>query len=839
MTGERQADAVKHDDMTGKRKKGLLLYPEFPADSFWSYRYIMNFVNRKAAFPPLGLLTFAAYMTETWDFELLDFNVHKYEISYLIEKINESDAVFVSAMSIQKPSLVTLLEATSGSTRAPWVLGGPLASTYRDQIMNPEAYSDKVLHDGLDIVVWGEAAEWIEAVQNELEAHPVHSSSEPRLFIPPQVMETKPGAQKYLLDRNIFKPLEGVPIPRWDLIDIKDYWSMMIQTTAGCPFRCKFCDIIMFNGGFSRPKNRINVVRELEEIYALGHRGSVFTVDDNFIGNIAAISEILDDIIEFQRRHDYPFDLFTQASVDIGKPQNEHIIEKMQKAGFSAVFMGIENPNPEALKAMNKKQNNLVDLKETVKRIQQYGIEVFAGFIFGSDEDTKESADGIIEFVKQTDIVTAMTGMLTPLPHTVLYDELEREGRLMKSEFVANNIDDEIQFIPKRMTMDEMREGIKRITKTLFHHSEAFRRSLSMLRNTPPHIFSSKRFEWSYLKAAALSMWRQGIKRVDSNYFSFLRRAISLDSESIRRAKGEFRELRRIWLPVLRSNVSEIRLSEDMCGSLEKLLDILPDAIIRYKTNIARDAAGEICKGMRKSLADRVMKREELLFAYEAVSLYYDRRSRQYSFPGYYLKRFFELAVKTLHYETVVETLFSGKRRNALDRAASMVRSARAERPATKEADGSISVAILEHSYPGQIKMRLEVFLKELGVRVVPAREYINSKLEDGQKLLKQGDETVRHALHEYIYSLQGKTDFIIVPIRRDLNQFQERFVTEYEYLASKIKSGAAALPMLIDIDLDKEYALLRASFTKIGLLFNEDIEKVRMAYCKAFEFAV
>ena len=142
---------------SGTRKKGLLLVPEFPSDSFWSYRYIMRLIGRKAAFPPLGLLTFAGYLPDSWDLELVDLNTRAPSDAALRAMISRADAVFVSAMSIQKRSLVAILDGPARGLATPFVLGGPLASSFRDQILDPLSESDRVLHDGLDMLAWGEA----------------------------------------------------------------------------------------------------------------------------------------------------------------------------------------------------------------------------------------------------------------------------------------------------------------------------------------------------------------------------------------------------------------------------------------------------------------------------------------------------------------------------------------------------------------------------------------------------------------------------------------------------------------------------------------------------------
>ena len=129
------------------------------------------------------------------------------------------------------------------------------------------------------------------------------------------------------------------------LVDIADYRALMKQTTVGCRFRCDFCDIIQFNGGFTRPKTLESIREDLEIMYKLGHRGGIFTVDDNFVGNPQAIEVILEEMIAFQREHGYPFSFYTQASLDLGSPKLHHLVPLMKQAGFNEVFLGIENPD--------------------------------------------------------------------------------------------------------------------------------------------------------------------------------------------------------------------------------------------------------------------------------------------------------------------------------------------------------------------------------------------------------------------------------------------------------------------------------------------------------------
>jgi radical SAM superfamily enzyme YgiQ (UPF0313 family) len=195
--------------------RGLLLYPEFPDSSFWSYRHIMPMVGAKSAFPPLGLITFASAMPAHWSFELLDLNVERPSEAALRERIASVDAVFVSAMSVQKRSLVGLLAGPARGLDTPWVLGGPYPSSYRDHILHAKTESDAVLHRGLDVLVWGECDRWISTIDALLQGKRArHSDAAPELLIPEAIAAQEPGSRKALNDRSIFRELETTPPPR-------------------------------------------------------------------------------------------------------------------------------------------------------------------------------------------------------------------------------------------------------------------------------------------------------------------------------------------------------------------------------------------------------------------------------------------------------------------------------------------------------------------------------------------------------------------------------------------------------------------------------------------------
>ena len=649
-----------------RMKKGLLIASEFPADSFWSFKYVMKYIRRKAPFPPVGLLTFAALMPQDeWEFELVDLNVERLSSQKLRKKIQDSDAVFTGAMNVQRDSLVELLKGPAHGTDTPWVLGGPLASTYRDSIMNPRNEMDEVLHRGVDYLVWGEASPWIADLNRRLEEAPTHSDESPFLFIPEQVLNAPEASRKYLQDRSIFEPFDGLPSPRWDLIDVGDYRALMLQTTAGCRFRCNFCDIIQFNGGFPRAKGGTDVTRELQAIYDTGFRGGVFTVDDNFVSEPKAMEEILNAMTEFQRQHDYPFEFFTQASIDLGKESLSYLVPLMQQAGFATVFLGIENPDPAALRQMNKIQNIKTAPKDTIGLLQKNGIEVQAGFIFGADTDTRQTADNIVDFVEKNGVFSAMTGTLTPLPHTPLYVELKEQGRLLEAELACNNVDDTVQFKPV-MGLDNLQSGFFHILESLFSPQAMYGRAERLIGRLDTHIFTSSHLEASHVSAALRSFVRQSLSGVwtkeQRSYLHLLKRALQLDRQFLRDIRTEARSLGSYWDKVGAVAKNDIELDGQDAKRFAEMLSYAQDALVRCRPDMGLAEIQDFVQRVREEVAQGVLPRTEAQSVYEAAREYLLAKRALFQFPGSHLVKAIELSIVGIHYGTVVDHVLTKMR---------------------------------------------------------------------------------------------------------------------------------------------------------------------------------
>jgi radical SAM superfamily enzyme YgiQ (UPF0313 family) len=341
--------------------KVLLVYPEYPV-TFWSFDYALKFISKKAAYPPLGLLTVAAMLPDDWEVRLMDLNVEKLKDADL----KWADYVMISAMLIQKKSVFNILaKCRSLATRV--IAGGPLFNS------TPDEYIDLVDH----------------LILNEAE-----------LTLPPFLADLRAGNPKKVYRTNAFPEMNLTPTPRWDLIKIEKYATLMIQCSRGCPFDCEFCDITALYGRRARVKNADQLMKELEAIYNLGWRNSVFIVDDNFIGNKGKIKKMLPRLIHWMQTYDYPFQFITEASINLA--DDDELIELMAEAGFNRVFIGLETPNEESLEECSKHQNRDRNMVDAIKKLQAENRLRF--------DVTGDNTDGTINFIPRMDKETLIKG---------------------------------------------------------------------------------------------------------------------------------------------------------------------------------------------------------------------------------------------------------------------------------------------------------------------------------------------------------------------------------------------------------------------------------------------
>jgi radical SAM superfamily enzyme YgiQ (UPF0313 family) len=448
--------------------KILLVYPEYP-DTFWSFKHALKFIFKKATDPPLGLLTVAAMLPEEWEKKLVDMNVNK-----LRDKdLKWADYVFISGMSIQKESAKGII-ARCNKLGTKIVAGGPIFTAGYEEF------------EGVDHFVLNEA----------------------EITLSPFLEDLKNGVAKHIYTSDQFANLKETPAPLLELINMKKYASMNIQYSRGCPYNCDFCDITLLYGHKPRTKDKNQVIAELESIYSRGWRGSVFFVDDNFIGNKGKLKrEILPAVAQWMKQKKHPFTLFTQTSINLS--DDEKLMELMIKAGFNLVFVGIETPHEESLTECAKFHNKNRDMIACIKKMQKSGFQVQGGFIVGFDSDPLSIFERQIAFIQESGIVTAMVGLLNVLKGTKLHHRLEKENRLL-TEVTGDNTDCTVNFVSK-MNNDVLIDGYKKIMATIYSPSYYYARVKKFLREYKPLNRGAFRFDFTHLAAFFRSIVSLGI----------------------------------------------------------------------------------------------------------------------------------------------------------------------------------------------------------------------------------------------------------------------------------------------------------------------------------------
>ncbi len=457
----------------------LLLYAKFP-DTFWSFIHALKFVSKKASLPPMGLATVAAMLPREWGKRLVDVNVRELRD----DDLAWADCVFISAMNAQLDSVRKLI-ARCRAVGKIIVAGGPLFTLEHEQFPEVNHF-----------------------ILNEAE-----------VTLPKFLRDFASGNAKRLYTSSEFADIHQTPPPLWELVNFKQYASMSLQFSRGCPHGCDFCSVTAMLGHRPRTKTTAQVIAELDILHRLGWRKAVFFVDDNFIGKKQFLkTELLPALIAWQKKNGYSTPFFTEASIDLA--DDDELMRLMVEAGFNQVFIGIETPNEASLKECNKRQNLKRNLVEAVKHIQSMGLEVQAGFIIGFDHDDETIFQRMIDFIQRSGIVTAMVGLLQAIPGTPLYERLKKEHRLT-GDTSGNNTDATTNFLTK-MNPETLRQGYRDLIKYIYSPGPYYARIRRFLREYHrPKV--TRALSWNNFRAFIHANVRLGIfGRERFHYWSLL-----------------------------------------------------------------------------------------------------------------------------------------------------------------------------------------------------------------------------------------------------------------------------------------------------------------------------
>jgi radical SAM superfamily enzyme YgiQ (UPF0313 family) len=448
-----------------------LINPRFEP-SYWGIEHALPLFGKRANLPAACLPLLAALTPPGNNVALVDENVQPIDF----DRVARADLVGLTGMNVQRRRMrevLTELKHRGAFT----VVGGPWVSVHEDYF-----------GDLADVIFVGEAEEtW------------------PRFL-----SDWKQGRHQRRYEQNDKTDMTRVPVPRYDLLDMRDYLFGSVQFSRGCPFQCEFCDIIVTFGRRPRLKTSGQVIAELEALRARKME-IVFIVDDNLIGNKKGIKPLLQDVAAWQKANGYPMTFFTEASLDLA--DDAELLGYMVEANIQTVYVGIETTNEESLRETKKLQNIRAgqSILERVQTIQQAGLEVWCGMIVGFDHDRPEVFEAHRRFAADARIIHVMIAMLTAIPKTPLYRRLEAEGRVDPTESeLGSNI------IPIGMTRQEMRDGFVRLMRELYEPEAYFQRFEDLYLKGKFRFGQAQRrywcrHPWAGLCSQALHLVRAGV----------------------------------------------------------------------------------------------------------------------------------------------------------------------------------------------------------------------------------------------------------------------------------------------------------------------------------------
>jgi len=775
----------------------LLVYPRFPP-SYWGFQYALELIDKRSAMPPLGLITVAGMFPDRYRLRLVDMNVTE----LTDEDLQWADLVLTSTMVVQQHSLHEVI-GHCNRLATPVAVGGPHPTSYITDIHGADHY----LLDEVEESFPRFLADWEQGIAE-------------RIYRP----EGKPA-------------VTDTPVPRFDLLDLDAYSSMALQFSRGCPFDCEFCDITKLFGRKPRTKTNEQMIVELDTLYETGWRGPVFMVDDNFIGNKKEAMRMLPAVTAWQKEHGYPFGFYTEASVNLAKL--EPLMDAMVQAGFSMTFLGIESPNPEALKKTKKVQNTARGdddfLLHAVRTIQSRGIEVSGGFILGLDGDGPEVFDAQVDFIQEAGIPMAMVGLLSALRGTDLYARLQKEGRLL-DESSGNNVEVRLNFVPE-LDPDVLVRGYRQVLERLYGPNlEAyFERCWTMLSNLGPQALPRRNVRSNEIWGALRSIRRQLFSRQGPAYLKLLTRTLfrrpGMLPEAIRLGIMGY-HFQRFTEQTLAAHAFREAALEGY-DRVEEVAAQTGTAHARTGKNL-RQQADEALRRLRRLYRRlRPEFRQRLLPDWASI-----RDSIQECVRD-------AASLQLLHrVRPAVQALFAGPGWGSALQSAGYTPAD----DAAAQTDGALPepgpLAVVPLLEQGRMRRSIESFFHEIGVRVVTTKEQMAQMGHDGLERLEsfrtgardaaQGaHEAAQEAAHEasarlmeYLRTVGGSIETLVVPITEEVEAASERF----QMWVGQATDAAARLPKLVTLRIGQGPKQLRESLAELGLALTGDRGRVEMA---------
>jgi radical SAM superfamily enzyme YgiQ (UPF0313 family) len=413
-------------------RRVLFIYPRFVKSHLLNYEFMAPFLpGKRGVMPPTGLMTIAAVFEGAgWEVKIHDENIDPVPP----ELYDWADVVGLSGMHQQRGKIVEHVDIANARGKIT-IVGGSSVNICPEYYPRADAVHIGELGDAThELVKWLKEAE-------------------------------KPQAQ-VRFEVKERASLDEQPMPALHLVDVNRYLLVPVQFSVGCPFTCEFCDIPMIYGRVARLKSNARVLKELDALYHYGFIGAVMFVDDNLIANKKALRALLPELIQWQKERSHPFAFTSEASLNLAR--EDQLLEMLRQARFTHMFVGVETPEPQTLVQISKKQNTMDPVVESLRKIEEAGIEVLIGIIFGFDSDSEKTGETMRKFIDEAAAPIIHFNMLAALPKTPLWDRMEKEGRLLEHDEQLDNLlgclNTNVQtklplHVVKQMLVDTMRDA--------------------------------------------------------------------------------------------------------------------------------------------------------------------------------------------------------------------------------------------------------------------------------------------------------------------------------------------------------------------------------------------
>jgi len=287
----------------------------------------------------------------------------------------------------------------------------------------------------------------------------------------PAVVEAaQAGAPPRVFDAQDFEAVDvaALPVPRYDLLGGRPYNRFTVQTSRGCPWRCDFCASTVMLARSYRKRPVAGVVRDIRAIMRRWDRPFIEFADDNTFVDREWGKQLCRELAPLRLKW------FTET--DISVADDLELLDLMAEAGCRQVLIGLESPGAPALEGIemhaNFKARRAPRYASALRRIQARGITVNGCFILGLDQHGPEVFAQVLEYARAIPLYDVQITILTPFPGTPLYDRLLAEGRLLEPERWDLCTLFDVNYRPRRMSVEELRAGIRWLTERLYSAEE-------------------------------------------------------------------------------------------------------------------------------------------------------------------------------------------------------------------------------------------------------------------------------------------------------------------------------------------------------------------------------